>query len=182
MPHGWREIIIDAHDFLTHVKHAGRIVRPARARERFPAAGAEENIAGPPPFRYAARMTIRAFLPLCVVLSACQSPAPSHPPIPTTLRQTGQTYADYAIEVTDKNKDGSITEAEWVGAGGTQKAFVFVDRNKDGRVTEAELVQAGSTQQFFDFVKRHIDTNKDQQLTPREFRTGAGFRALSFTF
>lgn len=115
-------------------------------------------------------------------LTACQTPRSEPVEIPLTLRTVGPVYADRVIEVADENKDGQITEAEWIKAGGTKKSFDQVDANKDGIVTRSELIRFGSSTQFLDFTRRYMDVNEDNRLTPRDFRTASGARLLRIEF
>ena len=119
-----------------------------------------------------------------VFLAACQSTPLRQKDwdVPLTLQTVGPAYADYALETADANKDGDITMVEWTNAGGTRQSFLLVDENKDGVVTRGELVRFGSRVQFFDTTRRYLDFNKDNQLTPREFRTPAGVRVLRTEF
>jgi hypothetical protein len=75
-----------------------------------------------------------------------------------------------------------ITEVEWINAGGDKRSFLLVDANKDGVVTRTELIRISSNAKFFDFVRRYADFNKDNQLTPREFRSAGGVRVLRYEF
>jgi len=43
-------------------------------------------------------------------------------------------------------------------------------------------VRISSNTKFFDFTRRYADFNKDNQLTPREFRSASGVRVLRFEF
>ena len=47
-----------------------------------------------------------------------------------------------------------------------------------------ERNSCGSTpmEGFFDMTRRYADFNKDNRLTPREFRSSAGVRVLRFDF
>jgi EF hand len=118
-----------------------------------------------------------------VLLASCQSgrkwgEVPPGWEVPLTLQTFPKEYADRAIEVADTNKDGTITMVEWTNAGGDQRSFLLADQNKDGVVTRAELVRIGSNAHFFDFTRRYADFNKDNQLTPREFRSASGINVL----
>ena len=102
--------------------------------------------------------------------------------VPLTLQTFPTTYANYAVEVADTNKDGKVTLIEWTNAGGDQRSFLLADQNKDGVVTRTELVRISSNAKFFDFTRRYADFNKDNRMTPREFRTAGGVRVLRFEF
>ena len=128
---------------------------------------------------------MRFLLPAAaILLTACHS-APKNGAdwdVPLTLKTSGPAYAAYVIERADANKDGTVTVVEWVNAGGTRRSFAIVDQNKDGVVTRTELVRIGSNAKFFDLTRRYADFNKDNKLTPREFRTPGGVRVLRIEF
>lgn len=118
------------------------------------------------------------------LLAACQSTPKDAAKwdVPLTLQTVGPAYADYVIEKADTNKDFVVTRAEWINAGGSEAAFVSIDENKDGVVTRAELIRISSNTQFVDFARRYADFNKDNQLTPRDFRSPSGVRLLRHEF
>lgn len=121
--------------------------------------------------------------PLAVALGACQStPRDKNWDVPLTLQTVGPAYADYALEKADTNKDKKITLVEWVNAGGDQRSFALIDQNKDGVITRTELIQISSNARFLDMSRRYVDFNKDNQLTPRDFRSPAGVRVLRLDF
>ena len=129
--------------------------------------------------------TMRRFflLPAVLLCTSCQTtPKSSDWDVPLTLRTAGPAYAAYVIERVDSNKDGTVTLVEWINAGGTKRSFALVDQNNDGTVTRTELVRIGSNAKFFDFTRRYADFNKDNKLTPREFRSPAGVRVLRIEF
>jgi hypothetical protein len=49
-------------------------------------------------------------------------------------------------------------------------------------VTRAELIRFGSNARFLGMTRRYVDFNKDNKLTPRDFRSPAGVRVLRFEF
>lgn len=117
-------------------------------------------------------------------MAGCQT-KPENPAdweVPYTLRTFPPAYADYVMEITKTKKDGAITLVEWTNAGGDKRSFLLADENKDGVVTRAELIRISSNAKFFDFVRRYADHNKNNQLTPREFRSAGGVRVLRFEF
>lgn len=119
-----------------------------------------------------------------MLLAACQT-KPENPAdwdVPLTLKTFPSAYSTYAIEVADANRDGTITEVEWINAGGDKRSFLLVDANNDGVITRTELIRISSNAKFFDFVRRYADFNKDNQLTPREFRSAGGVRVLRYEF
>ncbi len=119
-----------------------------------------------------------------MLLAACQT-KPDNPAdwdVPLTLKTLPPVYTAYAVELADTNRDGMITEVEWINAGGDKRSFLLVDANKDGVVTRTELIRISSNAKFFDFVRRYADFNKDNQLTPREFRSAGGVRVLRYEF
>lgn len=130
-------------------------------------------------------MTTFARLILCMaalgLLNACRTPAPD-PEIPLTLRTFPNAYADRALEVADANRDGQITRVEWQAAGGSARSFDIADQNRDGVVTRTELRRVGANARLFDFTRSYADFNKDNQLTPREFRNASGVRVLRLDF
>lgn len=117
------------------------------------------------------------------MLSACQSTSQS-PDLntPLTAKTIGPAYADYAMEMADKNKDNQITLLEWTSSGGTPRSFELLDENRDGVITRTELIRFGSSARFMDFSRRYADVNRDNQLTPQEFRSAAGVRLLRLDF
>lgn len=124
-----------------------------------------------------------ALLALTAALAACQTTAKQKDwDVPLTLQTVGPAYAEYALETADRNKDGTITMVEWTNAGGDQRSFALIDQNKDGVITRTELVRIGSNARFLDMSRRYLDFNKDNQLTPREFRSPAGVRVLRLDF
>ena len=117
--------------------------------------------------------------------SAVAENAPSVPAgsgVPLTLRTVGPAYADYVLEVVDTDTDRKVTYVEWINAGGSKRSFELVDQNRDGVVTRTELIRFGSNTRFLDTTRRYVDFNKDNKLTPRDFRSPAGVRMLRFEF
>lgn len=102
--------------------------------------------------------------------------------VPYTLRTFPADYADRVVEIADANKDGVVTLVEWTNAGGDKRSFLLVDEDRDGAVTRTELVQISSNAKFFDFTRRYADFNKDNRMTPREFRSASGVNVLRFSF
>jgi len=128
-------------------------------------------------------MRFQFLIPAAFILTACQTaPKTAEWDVPLTLKTAGPAYAEYVIERADTNKDGTVTVVEWVNAGGTKRSFAVVDQNKDGVVTRTELVKIGSNARFFDMTRRYADFNKDNKLTPREFRSPSGVRILRIEF
>ena len=123
------------------------------------------------------------FMSHAALLIACQTaPKQEDWDVPLTLKTFPPAYADYVLEKADPDKDRTITLAEWTSAGGDKRSFLLADEDKDGVVTRAELVQIGSDGKLFDMTRRYVDFNKDNRLTPREFRSPAGVRVLRFDF
>jgi len=126
---------------------------------------------------------LACLIPTLAILGACQTTPPQRNwDVPLTLQTVGPAYADYALEKADTNKDKKITEVEWISAGGTARSFSLIDQNKDGVITRTELIQIGSNARFLDMSRRYVDFNKDNQLTPRDFRSPAGIRVLRLDF
>ena len=120
---------------------------------------------------------------LAVSLAACQTTAKQKDwDVPLTLQTVGPAYAEYALETADRNKDGTITLVEWTSIGGDARSFALIDQNKDGAISRTELIRVGSNARFFDTSRRYLDFNKDNRLTPREFRSPAGIRVLRLDF
>jgi hypothetical protein len=99
-----------------------------------------------------------------------------------TTSTIGPAFADYSIEVVDRNGDKTITRREWIAVGGSEKSFRAIDRNNDGVLTETEISRASSTDRFFAFAKRTVDTGGNTEMTPQQFRSPAGARLFSFEF
>ncbi|MGA7212655.1 MAG: hypothetical protein WBX20_00435 [Terrimicrobiaceae bacterium] len=118
-----------------------------------------------------------------LLLAACQTTHKEEDwDVPLTLRTVGPAYADYVLEIADANKDRTVTYVEWINAGGSKRSFELVDQNKDGVVTRTELIRFGSNARVLDMTRRYVDFNKDNKLTPREFRSPAGVRLLRIEF
>lgn len=126
--------------------------------------------------------TFLGLLPFAIFTSGCQTEPQPASEAPLTAQTLPAVYADRALEIADANKDGQITLVEWTNAGGDERSFLIADQNKDGAVTRTELVRISSNGKFFDFTRRYADFNKDNQLTPREFRSAGGVRVLRFEF
>ena len=122
-------------------------------------------------------------LSLAALLAACQTtPKQEDWDVPLTLKTFPPAYADYVFEIADANKDRTVTLVEWTSAGGDKRSFLLADQNKDYVITRTELVRIGSNGKLFDMTRRYADFNKDNRLTPREFRSSAGVRVLRFDF
>ena len=136
---------------------------------------------------FSANYTGKAPFPLLLfftaLLAACQTaPKEENWDVPLTLKTFPPTYAAYVLDIADTNKDQTITLVEWTNAGGDKRSFLLADQNRDQVVTRTELVRISSNAKFLDMTRRHADLNKDNQLTPREFRSSAGIRVLRFEF
>jgi hypothetical protein len=120
---------------------------------------------------------------IVVFFVACQTtPKEKDWSVPLTLRTIGPAYADYVLEVVDTNKDRKVTYVEWINARGSKRTFELIDQNKDGVLTRTELIRFASNARFLEFTRRYMDFNKDNKLTPRDFRSPAGVRVLRFEF
>lgn len=118
-----------------------------------------------------------------LALSACQSPNKiTALERPLTAQTVGPAYAEYVFTKVDVNKDSKITRKEWLTAGGTARSFASLNEDKNGSLTKVELIEVTSTDRFLAFAKKHADVNKDDQLTPTEFRSASGVRLLSFEY
>ncbi len=130
-------------------------------------------------------MRLRLLLPVfAALLASCAThpTAPASAEAPLTPKTAPAAYTAYVLETVDTNKDGTITLVEWTTAGGDQRSFLLADANKDGVVTRTELIRLSSNAQFFDFLCRRADLDKNNRLTPREFRSAGGVRVLRFEF
>ncbi len=122
-------------------------------------------------------------LSVAVVFAACSTtPKTGDWDVPLTLQTFPPAYSDYVLEIADRDQDGAVALVEWTNAGGDKRSFLLADQNKDGVVTRTELVRNSSSAQFLDFTRRYADFNKDNLLTPREFRSAGGLRAMRFEF
>jgi hypothetical protein len=125
----------------------------------------------------------RFLFAIAAFFTACQAtPKDKDWDVPLTLRTVGPAYADYVLEVADRNKDHKVTYVEWISAGGSARSFELVDQNKDGVVTRTELIRFGSNVRFLDMTRRYMDFHKDNKLTPRAFRSPSGVRLLRIEF
>ncbi|MBS1182813.1 MAG: acid-shock protein [Proteobacteria bacterium] len=88
-----------------------------------------------------------------------------------TRDEFAQMISSRTVELTDTNKDGRISLAEWTARPVAQKAkaagrpemrFDTLDSNKDGFVVAADF--AGSLEKRFD----RLDANKDGSLSKEE--------------
>jgi len=134
--------------------------------------------------------TIRIFVGILSTLifivsfSSCQTGADKkdHQDVPYTLQTFPDAYADRVIEVIDTNKDEQISREEWIRAGGTHESFTRIDANNDATLTRSELISIGSHTKVFDTTRQYVDFNRDNQMTPREFRTASGIQLIRATF
>src|SRR5690606_16613708 len=74
-------------------------------------------------------------LSLVALFAACETTPKKPVEIPLTLKTFPAAYSDYAMELSDSNKDGEVTLIEWTNAGGDRRSFLLADQNKDGVVT-----------------------------------------------
>ncbi len=136
-------------------------------------------------FPFATRVIRLGLLPLAtsLFLAGCQLPPKNTQwDVPYTLQTFPTAYSERALEISDANKDGTVTLVEWTNAGGDRRSFLLADQNKDGVVTRTELMRVGSNVRVFDFTRTYADSNKDNQLTPREFRSGRQAQVLRIEF
>jgi hypothetical protein len=116
-------------------------------------------------------------------LASCQLPPKNtNWDVPYTLQTFPAAYSSRVTEVADTDRDGKITVVEWVNAGGDKRGFLIVDSNNDGVVERTELLRIGSNVRVFDFTRTYADSNRDNKLTPREFRSGRQAQVLSIPF
>ncbi len=128
-------------------------------------------------------MRFIAVLFAAALLTGCQTtPKSADWDVPLTLQTFPPAYADYVLETVKPGKNNQITMVEWTTAGGNVRNFTLIDTNKDGVITRTELIQFGSRTRVFDTTRRYVDFNKDNRLTPREFRSPAGVNVLRFDF
>jgi len=126
--------------------------------------------------------TSRPLLLLATLLlvGGCQSNQESPDvAVPLTLESIAPLYADYAMDGADADDNDAITVAEWTRAGGTQRSFARVDQNRNGVIQRSELIRFGSNARFLDFTRRHMDLNRDNRLTRREFLSPFGVSRLT---
>ena len=128
---------------------------------------------------------MRAYRPLLLLamlllVGGCQSNQESPDvAVPLTLESVAPLYADYAMDAADTDDNDAITVAEWTRAGGTQRSFARVDQNRNGVIQRSELIRFGSNARFLDFTRRHMDLNRDNRLTRREFLSPFGVSRLT---
>ena len=126
--------------------------------------------------------TSRPLLLLATLLlvAGCQSnPESPDVAVPLTLESVAPLYADYAMDAADTDDNDAITVAEWTRAGGTQRSFARVDQNRNGVIQRNELIRFGSNARFLDFTRSHMDLNRDNRLTRREFLSPFGVSRLT---
>ena len=126
--------------------------------------------------------TSRPLLLLATLLlvAGCQSnPESPDVAVPLTLESVAPLYADYAMDAADTDDNDAITVAEWTTAGGTQRSFARVDQNRNGVIQRRELIRFGSNARFLDFTRSHMDLNRDNRLTRREFLSPFGVSRLT---
>jgi len=124
-------------------------------------------------------MRFFAVLFSAALLTSCQTaPKSADWDVPLTLKTFPPAYAEYVLEIADTSKDTQLTIVEWTTAGGNARSFAIADTNQDGVVTRTELIQLGSRTRVFETTRRYRDFNKDNRLTPREFRSPAGVSVL----
>lgn len=155
-------------------------------RPRLPAVSPREGtpthkLRLPTPRHFAYRHDMRFLAALFVIplLTSCQTaPKSADWDVPYTLKTFPPAYAEYVLEIADTNKDTQLTLMEWTTSGGNARSFAIADTNKDGVVTRAELIKFGSRTRVFETTRRYRDFNKDNRLTPREFRSPGGVSVL----
>ena len=126
--------------------------------------------------------TSRPLLLLATLLlvAGCQSnPESPDVAVPLTLESVAPLYADYAMDAADTDDNDAITVAEWTRAGGTQRSFARVDQTRNGVIQRNELIRFGSNARFLDFTRSHMDLNRDNRLTRREFLSPFGVSRLT---
>lgn len=58
------------------------------------------------------------------------------------LAAAQQYTAEQLMKAWDKDGDGVLTKAEWLGAGRQERGFDFANQNRDGKMTLEELKKA----------------------------------------
>lgn len=101
---------------------------------------------------------------------------------PLTPATVGPAFAGYVKETADVNKDGMISETEWITSGGTAEGFAAIDHDRNGLLAVGEIKTASGTDRFLVFAEKKIDTGKDGKLTPRDFRSPDGVKLFAFPF
>jgi hypothetical protein len=127
----------------------------------------------------AARLLLLSLVP--GLFTAC-STSELNPEAPLTPKTFPDAYTERVIEVADANRDGSITVAEWVSAGGNRRSFAIADGNRNGIVTRTEIRRIGSTTRVRDFTRTFADLNRDNRITRRELHSASGIRILRLDF
>ena len=112
-----------------------------------------------------------------VLLAACQTTAPSRFDLADTDRNGSLTRAEMSdaqviatFNSRDANKDGKMTQAEWLVPGDEAGAGQFRERdgNKDGIVTLDEAKAWGRTSDRSALLLKEADTNGDGAVDRNE--------------
>lgn len=82
-----------------------------------------------------------------------------------TLKEFEAFTTEEAFALFDSNKDGFVTEREFVAAGGTSAAFRRLDRTSDGRITLDEALAAQVVMSPREAIFYAADVNKDGMVT-----------------
>lgn len=82
-----------------------------------------------------------------------------------TLREFEAFTTEEAFALFDSNKDGFVTQQEFVAAGGSVNAFRQLDRNGDGRITLEEALAAKVVMGPREAIFYAADVNKDGVVT-----------------
>jgi len=101
---------------------------------------------------------------------------------PLTREQIAAIYVDSVMNAGDYDRNGVITESEWVGTGGDLATFRRFDRNNDRLVNPAELRMGAGGNNFFSSIGKAVDHNNDGQITQREMQRGASYRLMRLQF
>ncbi len=123
------------------------------------------------------KKTIASTLCLAAVLTACQTTPPNRFDL-ADKNKDGQLsrdeISDYLVtglfKSRDANKDGKMTEAEWIVPGdeGAVKIFRDRDANKDGIVTLDEALAYGRKKGIAKQIVQDADTSKDGTVSREE--------------
>jgi Ca2+-binding EF-hand superfamily protein len=76
----------------------------------------------------------------------------------------------HAFEMYDTNRDGYVTEKEYVASGGSAENFRKVNQSGSGKISLAEAQAHPLVFNIFAVSFREADTNKDGQVTLAEYQ------------
>lgn len=77
----------------------------------------------------------------------------------------------HAFDMYDTDRDGFVTEKEFLASGGTVKNFQKVNRSGSGKISLAEAQANPLVFNTFAVSFREADTNQDGQVTLAEYQS-----------